>query len=363
MLLERMFEPQKGMNPSRLNGEIQASDDRAVAVEAESDAVRDIHITHREVAPPRRHRPGVDEERRVEGPPGLPPLLGAQQQAVPIAEPELSIPAEILRATQRGLKVERHLVSRVGVGDDGFRAQREHAIPIRQRHVPLQADIHAPEVVGTEIPVIESGKRDTVAAAVVRVQRIVSPVERRQDIRFQEIRLRAKSWKRRRIGHVARRGKRLSVPLPMRGLRYDAPPPNSQNVAGRQRTERAALHVVEQVVGAIVFETAASDAEEVFLRELVVLAVDRDFDRGAPQIADVEPATRAHVAARAVGGARRSEVHAVRHVRIGLSRGERLVEADAELESRTGRGNRRRQGESPSTPLSASRGRIGCRTQ
>src|SRR5262245_25276210 len=73
---ECMFEPQERNEAFAAERQIEAADERAVAVEAEPDAVRDFHVIEGEAAAVRRHLARVDEERAVQRPPRFPAVFG-----------------------------------------------------------------------------------------------------------------------------------------------------------------------------------------------------------------------------------------------------------------------------------------------
>src|SRR5262245_63782188 len=142
---------------------------------------------------------GVDEERAVERPPRFPSVLGGEEEAVGILEAELAEAAQRLCAAERRLKVERHLLPRARVGENGGGVQRNRSIAIRNRHVLLQVDGEAAEVERVEILIAVVGELHAVASAGVRMQRVVAPVERNRGIAAQEVRLLLIAWNRRGV--------------------------------------------------------------------------------------------------------------------------------------------------------------------
>src|SRR5829696_7408389 len=107
-----MFKPQEGDEAFAAERQIEARGERAVAVDAEADAVGDFEIAKGQVAPVGGDLAGVDEQRAVEQPRRLPPVYGAHRQSVAILEPELAEASQLMRPAQRPLVKERHVCAR-----------------------------------------------------------------------------------------------------------------------------------------------------------------------------------------------------------------------------------------------------------
>ena len=97
--------------------------------------------------------------------------------AVLVAETELAESAQVARAAERRLQIERHRLVAVGIGEDALGPQREHAIAARQRHVLLQTHVDSVKIELAEIAIVELRGADGVPAAGVRMRRVVAPVE------------------------------------------------------------------------------------------------------------------------------------------------------------------------------------------
>ena len=100
------------MKPSRLNARSRRASERAVAVDAEADAVGDLDYHERQAAPVGGDLAGVDEQCAVERPPRLPSVLGGQCTAVAILEAELAEAAQLTGASESRLEIERHVAAR-----------------------------------------------------------------------------------------------------------------------------------------------------------------------------------------------------------------------------------------------------------
>ena len=113
------------MKPSRLLARVKPQDETVGTVETETDPVGDFEVAKAEIVPTRRDFAGIDEQGRVERPPGFPAVLGGEQQAVAVPKTKLPKPAQRLFAPESWLVVERHLVPSVRVGDHSTGPQRK----------------------------------------------------------------------------------------------------------------------------------------------------------------------------------------------------------------------------------------------
>ena len=104
--LKDMFKPQKRHEAFATERQVEATDQSAVAVKAESHAVGHVHLVERQLPAGRCDRTCVDEEGSVESPPRLPSVLGAEQRSVVVAKTRLAKSAQVPMATERWLQIE-----------------------------------------------------------------------------------------------------------------------------------------------------------------------------------------------------------------------------------------------------------------
>src|SRR6185503_12000096 len=123
--LEDMLKPHERNETLAAERQIEARDERAVAVDPESDAIGDVEVAEVEIATIGGNLAGIDEQCPVEQPRRFPAVLRGQRQAVVVPEAELTEPAQRLAATERRLVVEGHLLPAVRVGEHRHSPQRE----------------------------------------------------------------------------------------------------------------------------------------------------------------------------------------------------------------------------------------------
>src|SRR5262249_12045922 len=206
-----MFEPQERNEAFAAERQIEPPDKGGVAVKPEPEAVRHVEIAQFEILPMKGHLAGVHEYSTVERPPCFPAVLGAQGHTVAILETELAESAERPRAAERRLKVERHFLSRVRIGKDRRRMERNRPIAVWNWHVLLQIDRDFAKAERVEIPIVVVGELHAVAAARVRMRRIVAPVERGGTLAANVSGLPLVTGNRRGIEDLIRRGKAAVV--------------------------------------------------------------------------------------------------------------------------------------------------------
>src|SRR5829696_541496 len=125
-----MLEPQERYESFTAEREVEARDERGVAVYPEAEAIRHVHVADPQIARRRGDSSRVDEQRTVERPPRFPPVLRGERQAVALAKPELAEPAQHAAAAERGLVVEGDVASGFGIRQHGRRTQRQGPEPV-----------------------------------------------------------------------------------------------------------------------------------------------------------------------------------------------------------------------------------------
>lgn len=97
-----MFEPQQWNEPFAAECEVEACNERAVAVHAEPEAVRHLKFPKGEITSIKGNLAGIHEECAVKQPRGFPPVLGCQEQAISVLETEFTEPTQRLAPPRVG---------------------------------------------------------------------------------------------------------------------------------------------------------------------------------------------------------------------------------------------------------------------
>src|SRR6185503_5620936 len=173
--------------------------------EPEAYAVVGFEIGEAKILESRRDAAGVIKDRAVNRREDLPAVLRLQEQDVLVAEAELAEPAQIVRAPEGPLVVERDVLSGVGIGGGHERPQGDHAAVAHERHVLLQVDVDAVEVVARKVPIVEPLIRDLVLPAPARITPRFAQVHVGGKLVPQEVWLQIQARRRRREEHLADR--------------------------------------------------------------------------------------------------------------------------------------------------------------